>query len=94
MALLLNVLNMLLSTAMWFILGRLVLALFIRNEKNAVWQLFVLVTEPLYLVSRLLTGNRLPEGWLPAFSLLWLLALRLLVVALYPEIEVPPPVRP
>ncbi len=89
MAPILNVLNFLLSTAMWFILGRLLLGVFIRNEKNPVWQLFVLLTEPLYLVSRLLTGNLVPGRWLPLVSLLWLLALRILLVALYPDLEPP-----
>ena len=47
-------LNYLLATAMWFILGHLCLRLFIRNQQNPVWQLFLIVTEPLSRVSRTL----------------------------------------
>jgi hypothetical protein len=71
--------NYLLATAMWFILGRLFLRLFIRNPQNPVWQLFLIVTEPVYRVSRALTWYRLPEQWCWLVSLLWLLAARTLV---------------
>ena len=71
--------NYLLATAMWFILGRLFLRLFIRNPGNPIWQLFLLVTEPVYRVSRALTLHRLPEQWCWLVSLVWLLAARRLV---------------
>jgi hypothetical protein len=82
-----NVVNIFLSTAMWFILGRLVLRVFIRNEANPVWQLFLLVTEPPYRVSRFLTRGRVSERWIWLVSLAWLLAARILVTRLYtPEL--------
>jgi hypothetical protein len=77
-----NTLNFLLATAMWLILGRLVLRLFIRNPKNAVWQVFLISTEPPYRVSRFLTGGRVPERWLWLVSLVWLLVARIVVVVL------------
>jgi hypothetical protein len=79
----LNVANILLATAMWFILGRLVLRVFIRNERNPVWQMFLIVTEPPYRVSRALTGGRVPEGWLWLVSLAWLFLARLVVTSFY-----------
>lgn len=82
MPLVATLLNYLLATAMWFVLGRLCLRLFIRNERNAVWQLFLLVTEPVYAVSRRLTGHRLPERWLWLVSLVWLVLARVAVVSL------------
>jgi hypothetical protein len=74
--------NFLLATAQWLILGRLVLRLFIRNPQNAVWQMFLIATDPPYRVSRFLTGGRVPESWLWLVSLLWLLAARLLLLRL------------
>ena len=82
MLVLFNTLNFLLATAQWLILGRLVLRLFIRNERNAVWQLFLIATDPAYRVSRALTGGRVPGRWLWLVSLAWLLVARLLVVRL------------
>jgi hypothetical protein len=79
----LNVANILLATAMWFILGRLVLRVFIRNERNPVWQMFLIITEPPYRMSRVLTGGRVPEGWIWLVSLAWLLLARLVVTSLY-----------
>ncbi|HSF05815.1 MAG TPA: hypothetical protein VLG10_08500, partial [Methylomirabilota bacterium] len=82
-----NTLNFLLATAMWLILGRLVLRLFVRNPKNAIWQVFLISTEPPYRVSRLLTGGRVPERWLWLVSLVWLLAARILVVLLQRAVQ-------
>jgi hypothetical protein len=79
---LLNTVNFLLATAQWLILGRLVLRLFIRNPRNAVWQLFLIATDPPYRVSRFLTGGRVPENWLWLVSLLWLLLARIAVARL------------
>jgi hypothetical protein len=82
MLVLFNTLNFLLATAMWLILGRLALRLFIRNERNPVWQLFLIATDPPYRVSRALSGGRVPERWLWLVSLVWLLVARLVVVRL------------
>jgi hypothetical protein len=78
-----TVLNILLATAMWFILGRLVLRLFIRNPANAIWQMFLIITEPPYRVSRAITAGRVPEGWIWLVSLVWLFAARLALTRLY-----------
>jgi hypothetical protein len=78
----LYVVNFLLATAQWLILGRIVMRLFVRDPSNAVWQVFLISTEPAYRVSRVLTLGRVPEGWLWLVSLLWLFAARLAVVAI------------
>jgi hypothetical protein len=78
-----TVVNIVLATAMWFILGRLVLGLFIRNPANAIWQVFLIVTEPPYRVSRALTAGRVPERWIWLVSLVWLFAARIIVTRLY-----------
>ena len=78
-----NVANFLLATAMWFIVGRLVLRAFIRNEANPIWQMFLIITEPPYRVSRALTGGRVPERWIWLVSLVWLLVARVVVTSLY-----------
>ena len=77
----LQTVNYFLATAQWLILGRLVLGLFIRNPANAVWQVFVISTEPPHRVSRALTRGRLGERWIPLVSLVWLLLARLAVHA-------------
>lgn len=74
------VVNFLLATAQWLIIGRMVMRLFVRNPANAVWQVFLISTEPAYRVSRTLTLGRVPERWLWLVSLLWLFAARLAVV--------------
>ncbi len=76
------VVNFLLATAQWLIVGRMVMRLFVRNPANAVWQVFLISTEPAYRVSRALTLGRMPERWLWLVSLLWLFAARLAVVAI------------
>lgn len=75
------ILNFLLATAQWLIVGRLVMRPLVRNPANAVWQVFLIATEPAYRVSRLLTLGRVPERWIWLVSLLWLLAARLALVA-------------
>ena len=74
--------NFLLATAQWLILGRLFLRLFIRNPGNAVWQMFLIATDPPYRVSRLLTGGRVPENWIWLVSLLWLMGARIALARL------------
>lgn len=77
----LQTVNYLLATAQWLIVGRFVLGLFIRNPANAVWQVFVISTEPPHRVSRALTGGRVRESWIPLVSLVWLFVARLAVHA-------------
>ena len=74
--------NFLLATAQWLILGRLFLRLFIRNPQNAVWQMFLISTDPPYRVSRYLTGGRVPENWLWLVSLVWLMVARIALTRL------------
>lgn len=78
----LQLVNYLLATAQWLIVGRLVMGLFVRNPRNAVWQVFLISTEPPYRVSRLLTGGRAPERWLWLVSLVWLMVARVVVIKL------------
>jgi hypothetical protein len=77
-----QVVNYLLATAQWLIVGRLVMGLFVRNPANPVWQVFLIATEPPYRVSRRLTGGRVPERWLWLVSLVWLMVARVVVIKL------------
>jgi len=83
----LNTLNFLLATAQWLIVGRLVMRLFVRNQSNAVWQVFLISTEPAYRVSRALTFGSVPERWLWLVSLVWLFAARIAVVLVQRELH-------
>lgn len=76
------VVNFLLATAQWLIVGRMVMRPLVRNPANAVWQVFLVTTEPAYRVSRVLTAGRVPERWLWLVSLLWLFVARLLALVL------------
>jgi hypothetical protein len=78
----LQLVNYLLATAQWLIVGRLVMGVFVRNPRNAVWQVFLIATEPPYRVSRVLTGGRAPERWLWLVSLVWLMVARVVVIKL------------
>jgi hypothetical protein len=83
----LNAVNFLLATAQWLIVGRLVMRLFVRNEANAVWQVFVISTEPVYRLTRNLAVGKLPERWVWLVSLVWLLLARIAVVLVQREIH-------
>ena len=83
----LNTLNFLLATAQWLIVGRLVMRLFVRNQSNAVWPVFLISTEPAYRVSRTLTFGAVPERWLWLVSLVWLFAARIAVVLVQRELH-------
>lgn len=76
-----HIVNFLLATAQWLVIGRLVMRLFVRNPANAVWQVFLIATDPVYRVSRFITGGLVPERWLWLVSLLWLLLGRLAILA-------------
>lgn len=78
----LELVNYLLATAQWLIVGRLVMSVFVRNPGNAVWQVFLIATGPPYRVSRALSGGRVPERWLWLVSLVWLLVARVVVIKL------------
>jgi hypothetical protein len=80
----LDVLNILLFAAMSFVIFRLVIGMFIRNEQNPVWQALLVVTGPPYSVTRALTGGRLPERWVPALTLVWIVVVRGFLFSLYP----------
>lgn len=69
----------LVDTATWLILARALVQPLIRNPKGAVWQVFVIVTEPVFRVSRLLSAGRVPERWVWLVSLAWLTVVRIVV---------------
>jgi hypothetical protein len=83
----LNTLNFLLATAQWLIVGRLVMGLFVRNQANAVWQVFLISTDPVYRLSRALTVGKVPDRALWLVSLVWLLAARIVVVLIQREVH-------
>jgi hypothetical protein len=74
--LLLDVARLVIDISMWLVLSRLVLGLFVRRESGPFWQVVVRATEPIYRVTRLITGGRVPEGWLGVLSLVGLGLLR------------------
>ena len=83
----LNAINFLLATAQWLIVGRLVMRVFVRNESNAVWQVFLISTNPVYRLTRTLTFGKLPEQWVWLVSLVWLFLARLVVVVVQRELH-------
>ena len=84
MVFLLDALNILLFAAMSFVIFRVVLGLFIRNQRNPVWQAILVVTDPPYTVTRALTGGRVPERWIPTATLVWIIVARGVLFSLYP----------
>jgi hypothetical protein len=69
----------LVDTATWLILARVLVQPLIRNPKGAFWQVFLIATEPVFRVSRLLFAGRVPERWIWLFSLAWLMVVRIVV---------------
>jgi hypothetical protein len=83
----LNAVNFLLATAQWLIVGRLVMRVFVRNEANAVWQVFLISTEPVYRLTRTLAVGKLPERWVWLAALVWLFVARIVVVLVQRELH-------
>lgn len=69
----------LVDTATWLILARALVQPLIRNPKGAFWQVFLIATEPVFRVGRLLSAGRVPERWIWLVSLAWLMAVRIVV---------------
>lgn len=69
----------LVDTATWLILARALVQPLIRNPRGAFWQVFVIATEPVFRVSRLLSAGRVPERWVWLVSLAWLTVVRIIV---------------
>lgn len=67
------------DTATWLILAHVLVQPLIRNPKGAFWQVFLIATEPVFRVSRLLSAGRVPERWIWLVSLAWLMAVRIVV---------------
>lgn len=68
----------LVDTATWLILARALVQPLIRNPKGAFWQVFLIATEPVFRVSRLLSARRVPERWIWLVSLAWLTVVRII----------------
>ena len=76
---LLRVVLYLVDTATWLILARVLVQPLIRNPKGAFWQVFLIATEPVFRVSRLLSAGRVPEKWIWLVSLAWLMVVRIVL---------------
>lgn len=74
-----TVLNWLLAIAMWLVIGRAVLDWLTRGRKTVVYQLFYILTEPLYQPLRRLLPNA-PAVAIPLALILLFLGLRVVLV--------------
>ena len=71
-----HLLNFALSLFFWLIIGRAVLGLLSGGRSNFFTDLFRRGTDPLFAVVRRLTPRFIPDGSIPALSLLLLVVLR------------------
>lgn len=76
--------NFVLAAAMYTLIGRLLLSFFVpENWNNYIWRAFVAITRPVVGTVRLVTPAALPAIVVIIFSVLWLMLLRLALVALF-----------
>ncbi len=76
--------NFVLAAVMYTLIGRLLLsAVAPANWQNYIWRAFVAITEPVVRVVRLVTPAVLPTVVVLIFSVLWLMLLRLALIALF-----------
>jgi len=74
--LLLEALRLVIDVTMWLVLCRLFVSLIVRRFENPFWQAILFPTEPVFRVTRAVTGGRLPEHWVAAVTLVLLGLLR------------------
>jgi uncharacterized protein YggT (Ycf19 family) len=76
--------NFILAAVMYTLVGRLLLSFFVpANWQNYIWRAFVTITEPVVGAVRFVTPSALPTIIVIIFSVLWLMLLRLALVALF-----------
>jgi uncharacterized protein YggT (Ycf19 family) len=76
--------NFVLAAVMYTLIGRLLLSFVAPvNWQNYIWRAFVAITEPVVRVVRFLTPAILPTVVVLIFSVLWLMLLRVALVALF-----------
>ncbi|MGE4252660.1 MAG: YggT family protein [Parvibaculaceae bacterium] len=74
--------NFVLAAVMYTLIGRLLLSFFVpAGWQNYIWRAFVTITEPVARTVRLVTPSILPTPVVLVFSVLWLMLLRLALVA-------------
>lgn len=71
--------NYVLAVLMYAAIGRFALSLFVpENWSNYIWRGFVAVSDPAVKVARVITPDAVPAPLLLIFTILWLIALRIL----------------
>ncbi len=73
--------NLILAAAMYTLLGRFLLSIvFDRNSQMVIWRVFVQITDPIVAAVRFVTPQLVPEGLVVIFGVVWLIALRMLLL--------------
>jgi uncharacterized protein YggT (Ycf19 family) len=76
--------NFILAAVMYTLVGRLLLSFFVpAGWQNYIWRAFVAITDPVARAVRFVTPSMLPAPVVLVFSVLWLMLLRLALVALF-----------
>jgi uncharacterized protein YggT (Ycf19 family) len=76
--------NFILAAVMYTLVGRLLLSFFVSPDwPNYIWRAFVRLTEPVVGAVRFVTPAALPAVVVLVFCVLWLMLLRLALVALF-----------
>lgn len=76
--------NFILAALMYTLAGRLILSFFVYPDwQNYIWRAFVRLTDPVVGAVRFVTPAVLPSVVVLVFSILWLMLLRLALVALF-----------
>ena len=76
--------NFILAAVMYTLIGRLILSFFVSADwQNYIWRAFIGITEPVVGSVRFVTPAALPTVVVLVFSVLWLMLLRLALVALF-----------
>jgi uncharacterized protein YggT (Ycf19 family) len=83
--------NFVLAAAMYTVLGRLLLSLFVNeNWGNYIWRAFVRLTDPFVKVVRVITPASVPALLVLIFTFLWLMLARALLYVLLARLNLLP----
>jgi uncharacterized protein YggT (Ycf19 family) len=81
---LIEALQLVLSMAMWLIIGRIVLRILIGgSQNNAVMRVFEIATDPVYRIARKLKPNFIDDMATPIVALVLIVIARILLQAIF-----------
>lgn len=84
--------NLVLAALMYTVLGRIVLGIFFdASSQNYIWRFFVRLTDPVVRIVAMVTPKAVPPVVVLAFTAIWLLIARMLLLIMVASLGATPP---